>query len=379
MSDSTPTSAVPMDTSPLDFSDDSTGMIASCSILAGLATIAVALRYYARHLSGAKWQLDDWLIVLALVLHHGLLGASIVTMIDGGLGRDIRLVVTENPTATIPLFKTLLASEVLYGFSSSTVKLSVLALYWRIFPTNTVRYSCYILGSICIMWTVAIEVTNFLQCRPLEAFWHIEMQMLPTTKCLDTMLFFLGNSIANCIIDLATILLPIGPVMKLQMNRSKKFAITAIFFLGALAFVASLVRTIMVGKMWKDGNINFTKQFVVPGVTTVIEIYVAIVGACLPVMTPLYRKIRYGDALQNSKNSSGSSKTYYHSGKQSSWKQTPKGAVDSGYGGSHGSFSRLYDNENQSQAVSDSSAVAHDIPLDKILVKSDMTLTRTTA
>lgn len=32
------------------------------------------------------------------------------------------------------------------------------------------------------------------------------------------------------------------------------------------------------------------------GVVTVIEVYVAIIGACLPMLAPVYRKLRHGDA-----------------------------------------------------------------------------------
>jgi hypothetical protein len=114
------------------------------------------------------------------------------------------------------------------------VKLSVLAFYWRIFPTKTVRWGCYILGTMCILWTVVIQIANFLQCRPLAAFWHLELQALPTTKCIDPILYFLGNSIANCIIDLATIMLPIRDVMKLHTTTKKKIGIAGIFFLGGM-------------------------------------------------------------------------------------------------------------------------------------------------
>jgi hypothetical protein len=37
------------------------------------------------------------------------------------------------------------------------------------------------------------------------------------------------------------------------------------------------------------------EQFVVAGVATVIEIYVAIIGACTPTLMPFYRKLRYGE------------------------------------------------------------------------------------
>lgn len=38
-------------------------------------------------------------------------------------------------------------------------------------------------------------------------------------------------------------------------------------------------------------------QFVPAGTATVVEIYVAILAACLPTMVPVYRQLRYGDPL----------------------------------------------------------------------------------
>jgi hypothetical protein len=81
---------------------------------------------------------------------------------------------------------------------------------------------------------VAIEVVNVLQCRPLKAFWHLELQPLPGTKCVDTILFFLGNSIANCCIDFATLVLPIHEIAKLHTSKSKKIGVGAVFLLGSM-------------------------------------------------------------------------------------------------------------------------------------------------
>ena len=47
-----------------------------------------------------------------------------------------------------------------------------------------------------------------------------------------------------------------------------------------------------------------TEQFVVSGVVTVVEVYVAIIGACLPTLVPVYRRLRYGDPLKSSSNKS---------------------------------------------------------------------------
>lgn len=50
------------------------------------------------------WGLDDWLTLTALAAHHALLIAFGVMCIDGGLGRDIQVVVSM-PGAVTSLYK----------------------------------------------------------------------------------------------------------------------------------------------------------------------------------------------------------------------------------------------------------------------------------
>ncbi|KAI0172252.1 hypothetical protein GGR52DRAFT_549624 [Hypoxylon sp. FL1284] len=280
---------------PLDYYNNGPGMLASCCILAFLATVATAARFWSRKLTGFPLGLDDWLALASLIIQHAFLVCSFVDCILGGLGRDQRLVLAEDPNSIVVLFKGIFAGEVFYGLSSPLIKLSVLAFYWRIFPTRFVKMGCTVLAVLSIGWAVAIFITNFLQCRPLRAFWHQELQLLPETRCFDAILYFLGNSTANCVIDFATLVLPLREIFKLQTTRAKKFGIGAVFILGGVAFAASLTRTISTAVIYNEGITNFSKQFVVSGVATVVEVYAAIIGACLPMMVPVYRKLRYGD------------------------------------------------------------------------------------
>ncbi|KAI2780202.1 hypothetical protein F4815DRAFT_445434 [Daldinia loculata] len=55
-----------------------------------------------------------------------------------------------------------------------------------------------------------------------------------------------------------------------------------------------MTRTLSTARMHREGTYNFTKQFVAPGLASAVEVYVAIVGACLPTLIPIYRKLRYG-------------------------------------------------------------------------------------
>ncbi|OTB11433.1 hypothetical protein K445DRAFT_26595 [Daldinia sp. EC12] len=277
---------------PLDYSNSGPGIIVGSYVLALITTIIVALRCWARRLTSLPLGLDDYLILSCLLMHHLFVCFCTLVVIRGGLGRDMRIV-AQDPSAVVALFKFLFMAEISYAFSCTLVKLSVLAFYLKIFPTRTVRVISTTLGLISISWTIAMQVVNLLQCRPLKAFWYRELQQLPTTKCIDIILYFVGNSISNCVVDFCTIVVPVQEVLKLQISRSRKIGVCAIFLLSGIAFAASLTRTLCTAQMYKHGTHNFSKQFVAPGLATIVEVYVAIVGACLPTLIPVYRKLRY--------------------------------------------------------------------------------------
>ncbi|KAI0459605.1 hypothetical protein F5B21DRAFT_455402 [Xylaria acuta] len=289
-------------------SDDRVGIYLCTLLLAFTATLSVALRFWARKLMRVGWGIDDYLALVALSIHHGAEAATITCVELGGLGRDTRLFTIGNPNATVSFYQSVLAIEVLYALSSPIIKLSVLAFYWRIFPTRSVKIACIVLASSSITWAIVIGVVDFLSCRPLHAFWNVELQQSPDTKCIDLISFWLGNSAANCAIDLATLILPIREVIKLRSSVSRKIGICAVFLLGGVAFAASLTRTISTILLYYVGITNPNKQLVLPGGSTVVEVYVAVIGACLPTLIPVYRRLRYGDALKSTKAS--------HSGKK---------------------------------------------------------------
>ncbi|KAH7303846.1 hypothetical protein B0I35DRAFT_484909 [Stachybotrys elegans] len=298
--------AARIDTSPIDFFDDGPSMLAAFSVLIVISTIFVALRFWAKRLSGISWQTDDWLCLSSLVIHHGSMVSGYVQIIQGGLGRDIRLVVMEDQTSLVILFKALFASELIYAISSTLVKLSVLAFYWRIFPTTTVRWGSYFLVP---------AASSFLASGTTGTALN-HMHRYPAI---------------------------LWDVLRLNMKLSKKIGVAAVFLLGSLAFLTSLARAITSGLQYRDGDINFTKQFVVPGITSVVEIHMAIIGACLPTIIPVYRRLRYGDAKARSGNSEISTPNHTRGAGQPSKSSKvhghPHPFIETGY---DDSFERLY-------------------------------------
>ncbi|KAI0163509.1 hypothetical protein BJ166DRAFT_295339 [Pestalotiopsis sp. NC0098] len=337
------------DTSPLDYSDDGPAILISCAVLGFVTTVVVGCRFWSRKLVGTQWGLDDWLTFASLLAHHAVVVACGFMVVKGGLGRDIRVIVAEEPEDITELYKALLAAEVFYIISSSLVKLSLLAFYRRIFPTPRVKLGCQIIGGLTIGWAISCQIVNLLQCIPLKAFWEVALRADSGTKCLDPILFFLSNSAVNVVIDFATLILPIQEILKLHTSKSKKWGIAGVFLLGGMAFTASLLRTIFTGTMYNEGTNNFTKQFVVSAIATIVEIYVALISGCLPALVPVYRRLRYNNALKTTTITCSEDRYFSNTGGGTATvlKSSSRPKIKTSEMGGEGSFERLATGKDQ--------------------------------
>lgn len=109
-------------------------------------------------------------------------------------------------------------------------KFSILAMYWRIFPTPFVKRGCCVLGGLTLAWIIAVALVAFLQCRPMQKIW------LPDTPghCIDNNKFFIGNAVPNIFTDCAIMALPAYEISRLRMGSSQKIGLAGIFLLGIL-------------------------------------------------------------------------------------------------------------------------------------------------
>ncbi|KAI0177074.1 hypothetical protein BJ166DRAFT_490942 [Pestalotiopsis sp. NC0098] len=248
----------PITQPPQGDSDKRPALLASAIVLSLIATAFVLLRFGSRRLIRQSPGLDDWFCLAALFFHHMFLADGGVAAFQGGLGRDLTTTVGENPESVVILR---LVTEVIYAFSSPLIKLSVLAFYWHIFPTRTVRLGCKIIATLSIIWCIECTITNFVQCRPLKAIWHTELQTLLTTQCFNWPSFYLGTSIINCTIDSLAVALPVYEVVQLHTSRTQKFKICCVFLLGGITCVASMIHAVTLdGVYGADDDGYFTNS-----------------------------------------------------------------------------------------------------------------------
>ncbi|MCJ1233834.1 hypothetical protein MMC14_001792 [Varicellaria rhodocarpa] len=296
------------------------GLIASVVIPLSIASIAVVLRFIARRRVRAPLLADDWLILASLVCYppttasrvvldilsaDPFSGKQIITScydisaiftIHNGVGRHIILV-----TNAKALIQAVITSEILYCISLAPIKISILLLYHRIFPSKRVYVASIIIGVIVICYSIAQAISLGLQCEP--------------GRCFSTNPLFKVTAILNIITDTAILSLPIPSLWRLQVSRTSKIQLFGIFALGGLYalplptheslntsisqshtnprkpsysnIVFAIIRaTVTADKVSWDpswGNVN-------GAIWSCVEIPTGIVSACLPTLRPLLPK-----------------------------------------------------------------------------------------
>ena len=118
----------------------------------------------------------------------------------------------------------------MYNFALASIKLSILALYYRIFIYETFQKIVVAVATFVVLWLITIEIPVFLICRPLQAFWNPRL----SGNCLDAtaMIYYITTS--NLVTDLVLFILPVPVIIRLHTPMRKKVALCIVFSIGIL-------------------------------------------------------------------------------------------------------------------------------------------------
>lgn len=136
-------------------------MYSAVTIPLVLAITAVILRFYSRRVNRAQLWLDDWLMLPALLATIISSGVAYWALAHGD-GKYIG-VATFGKLRQMGIV--IFAAELLYCLVITLVKFSILALYWRIFPTRWIRISVWVLAFIIAAWEVSCVSLRLLSSR----------------------------------------------------------------------------------------------------------------------------------------------------------------------------------------------------------------------
>ncbi|RSL85333.1 hypothetical protein CEP52_016176 [Fusarium oligoseptatum] len=343
------------------------------------ALAVVVARIWARHRKQMALEIDDWLILVSLPLLWATAAIAIAVVYVGGAGRPLAVNMMKDPNMLGRAQLCLVLTEFVYGTVLCTIKASILLMYYRIFPTRSMKLGGYVLGGLTLAWWIAIVFTTIFQCTPIDKAWK---PFMTEGKCIDKNKFFIGNSIPNIVVDAMIISLPVWEVSKVQVPRSQRVAIAGIFLLGGLIVVISCIRLKYIVDLLQAGpQADFTKLISTPWIWTVIEPSIGLLCACLPTMQPLLYLVfgRFITRATQDRSKEGIITIGGSGSKQAERERVPN---------KDGPFRRLHDNDSAEEPVlwpetyinEQNTVVEHmkgdrgnAIPLGTITVKKDMT------
>lgn len=123
--------------------------------------------------------------------------------------------------AFIPTLKHWWSYQIVYPLALPLIKASILATYCRIFTRSTFSWVYTLgVGGVIAVYTTIIMFLNAFECNPVELAWHPIFTISPP-HCVDRHGVYFAAAAFNITTDIIILLMPIRPLMKLNINRAR--------------------------------------------------------------------------------------------------------------------------------------------------------------
>ncbi len=126
----------------------------------------------------------------------------------------------------------MMSGMITYSFIITIVKLSLLLLYQRIFTTAPFKTRTVVVGAVCLAWFFVAIFSIIFQCRPFSAAFSLDL--LLTDSCMNLQAYYWGTAIANSLLDIVFLVLPLHMVWNLKLRAQQKVLLFGVFLLGSL-------------------------------------------------------------------------------------------------------------------------------------------------
>ncbi|POS76002.1 integral membrane protein [Diaporthe helianthi] len=154
---------------PLFLESQATFLKALAIVAMVLAVPSIGLRWYARCKSSTLG-VDDYLALLATI---ALIAVSAVQLASSFIGFGVHVWVVD-PRMAIPLLRLYWVSQQLYILDQLLTKISLLALYLRVFPTRWINITARYGILVMVIQETIFYFLILLRCAPVSASWDIQ-------------------------------------------------------------------------------------------------------------------------------------------------------------------------------------------------------------
>ncbi|KAI0169580.1 hypothetical protein GGR52DRAFT_550640 [Hypoxylon sp. FL1284] len=178
--------------------------------------------------------------------------------------------------------------QILYNPILALVKSSVLTFLLRIGgQRRQIRHATHALNVFNIGLMVAIFVTVIFQCAPISYFWERVIDPTLPGNCIDTGVFYVTTASLTIFTDVLVLALPFWIFMGLKMAPKVKLAIMAVFLLGAIVTIVSVLRMLWVIET-SLYPMQYDYSYDIRFTYSAVETNLAIITASGPALRPFF-------------------------------------------------------------------------------------------
>lgn len=254
--------------------------LAIVTVFTVLSFACVVLRFYTRSIILRNVGADDFTILVAQILNFGVSAINYAILTAGGAGRH--LFVVEHKMVIFQ--KLLLAAIELYNATQIAIKISLLLQYGKIFPGRTMRVVCHGGIALLLMWGAAQQVFTPFICT-FTNITHIQPGVCVGNNTLAAL-----NAVMNVVTDFLILIIPVKPVLQLQISALRKVYLLAILCMGLAVCIISAIRlNMLVGPKYNWDDITW--QIGTVAYLSTLETSLGIMCACIPTLRPLLKRL----------------------------------------------------------------------------------------
>ncbi|KAI1115191.1 hypothetical protein F5Y14DRAFT_411434 [Nemania sp. NC0429] len=336
-------------------------------ITAPFAILSVVLRFWAVRRAGVKYGAEDWLALTALFLSISYFGVTTGDLIFAHGDNSVDLL--HSPKRLILLRQLVYVALWLYFWQQLFVKLSILALYYRLFKVHRACALCiYALVAYHVLLTIGASLFLAFQCYPLLKWFN----PLAPGRCVSEGTFVAVTESINSFGDFLIVILAVTMVRWLQMPASTKRKLSFLFGLGILA---GLIGFIKIGVSYSNDAVYV---FSLIAVWSNVQELVCLFCCCAPVYKPILPPPGMWSRLASKVSFSSLRQTRVRS-KRSQQSLGEMERLENGQGWVHredGSSRGLVWSEQQGHQDGNAALGREEYPLESIKVQNDFTIAR---
>ncbi|KAK1996829.1 CFEM domain-containing protein [Colletotrichum falcatum] len=249
-----------------------------------LPTFFFGVRVTVKVMKLSTWGWDDTTIGLAYIILAGFMPANFL-ITEAGSGRDVW---TLTPDQISRVLLIVYIFNLLYTTCLSLIKASLILMYLRIFPDQTVRKVLWgTLAANGLIWAGFLGPTVFV-CRPISFFWD-GWAKESEGECISFHASSITHSVLQLTLDLVLLVIPATQIWGLNMSRRKKIGVYLIF--GAGVFLTAVSAYRIKSLTMFATSINPTVNTYEAAIWSNVELCTGVFVACLPSTHQLWKKM----------------------------------------------------------------------------------------